>query len=604
MGEIIEEIIADFTEGITDDPRITTVGLSQMVTNFDIFTNHKRLLPYPDSVSGDNASSTSQKQNFDIANWLPAPDWRLFSLGVKSGAGTAEVLMKTLGVGGSGDLSDATWSAPAANQSASGSTSFNVFKYYKTTGKIYGAKGGNRIWTFTPDGSTAWNDSEASISYTNIAQAIIHSKDDVLYLPYDNNIASNNAGTWTNVAISIPSHLYITSIDEYQDYVVITAAPLSGQGKSINYLWDRDSSLTTLSESYDGGVGQTQVIAELNGDILSISSSVDESRLQSRVTFRKFAGIGFDTFAEFILPVGSNAQLLPIKQKTLNRVFFMMAITIDGIMREGIWSVGITKTGKYGISHEYTPNNDTAVVTNPGGANSGVLKGFFIVGDFFFTSYVDGSANYQLSKTNSLISQGVLSYTKTSIFESVIKNKTDSDLIGRLIGAALMFDPMPANGSAALYFKRNNDTAWTRLFSYSSAGSISKGAINIQSDQNAFTVTIANPAIFTLAKHGLIAGQQVIFSTTGALPLPLVPNVIYFVISTGLTSSTFEVSTTLGGAAVNTTGGSQSGVHRINRTIVQGLPEGKEFKLRAESTGGVNITGIKYKMEVLDKQTF
>lgn len=79
---------------------------------------------------------------------------------------------------------------------------------------------------------------------------------------------------------------------------------------------------------------------------------------------------------------------------------------------------------------------------------------------------------------------------------------------------------------------------------------------------NSFTVTIAKPAVFTLASHGLKAGDQVVFTTTGSLPNGLSKNTRYYVISAGLTANTFEVSTSSGGSAVNTTG-SQSGKHYL-----------------------------------------
>lgn len=77
-----------------------------------------------------------------------------------------------------------------------------------------------------------------------------------------------------------------------------------------------------------------------------------------------------------------------------------------------------------------------------------------------------------------------------------------------------------------------------------------------------FTVTIASPAVFSLTAHGLIAGSSVQFSTTGALPTGLTAGTTYYVIAAGLTADAFEVSTTPGGSAVNTSG-SQSGVHTV-----------------------------------------
>ena len=76
------------------------------------------------------------------------------------------------------------------------------------------------------------------------------------------------------------------------------------------------------------------------------------------------------------------------------------------------------------------------------------------------------------------------------------------------------------------------------------------------------TVTIASPAVFSYTGHQLTAGDAVSFQTTGALPTGLTAGTTYYVIAAGLTANAFEVSTTPGGSAVNTSG-SQSGTHSI-----------------------------------------
>lgn len=86
--------------------------------------------------------------------------------------------------------------------------------------------------------------------------------------------------------------------------------------------------------------------------------------------------------------------------------------------------------------------------------------------------------------------------------------------------------------------------------------------ITIKIARTTFTVTIATPAIFTQTGHGLVAGDIVYFTTTGALPTGIVVGTAYYVIATGLTANDFRVSATLGGSAINTSG-SQSGVHTL-----------------------------------------
>lgn len=77
----------------------------------------------------------------------------------------------------------------------------------------------------------------------------------------------------------------------------------------------------------------------------------------------------------------------------------------------------------------------------------------------------------------------------------------------------------------------------------------------------AVTVTLASPGVFTLTAHGLIIGDLVYLTTTGALPTGLAANTIYYVASTP-TADTFTLSATSGGSAINTSG-SQSGTHTL-----------------------------------------
>ncbi len=94
---------------------------------------------------------------------------------------------------------------------------------------------------------------------------------------------------------------------------------------------------------------------------------------------------------------------------------------------------------------------------------------------------------------------------------------------------------------------------------------ISRLSASSTTNLGAFTVTIASPAVLTLASHGLTANDSVQFTTDGALPTGLLPSTTYYVIAAGLTSSEFRVSATYAGTAVNTTG-SQSGTHTLFKT--------------------------------------
>lgn len=87
-----------------------------------------------------------------------------------------------------------------------------------------------------------------------------------------------------------------------------------------------------------------------------------------------------------------------------------------------------------------------------------------------------------------------------------------------------------------------------------------------------FTVTIASPGVFTSTSHGLVAGDTVILNTDGALPTGLTVDTQYYVISAGLGTDTFRLSTISGGSAIDTSG-SQSGTHSFLKTSASpGVP--------------------------------
>jgi hypothetical protein len=72
------------------------------------------------------------------------------------------------------------------------------------------------------------------------------------------------------------------------------------------------------------------------------------------------------------------------------------------------------------------------------------------------------------------------------------------------------------------------------------------------------TIPIGAAAVIAVP-NTCIAGEQVFFNTTGALPTGLTAGTTYYVIAGGLSAAGFEVSTAAGSTAV-TTSGTQSGI--------------------------------------------
>jgi hypothetical protein len=116
-------------------------------------------------------------------------------------------------------------------------------------------------------------------------------------------------------------------------------------------------------------------------------------------------------------------------------------------------------------------------------------------------------------------------------------------------------------------------------FSASASGT---GDIYTTANTASGAVTISNnsPAVITWTQ-AFVPGQVVYFTTSSALPAGITANQIYYVIAAGLSGSSFEISATPGGAAVNTSSagsGTQTGhepaVYALYVFRVNGLATG------------------------------
>lgn len=182
-------------------------------------------------------------------------------------------------------------------------------------------------------------------------------------------------------------------------------------------------------------------------------------------------------------------------------------------------------------------------------ANGFVTAGF-VAGDIL---YVSGSASNNRNFTIGSVVAGTITLIMTDV------------LVNEAAGATVTVHNGEPTWASARFL-----TTGTRKFLYNgieyqytggeATDTLTGISLVTPTTVGVFTVTIASPAVFTKATHGLVAGDAVKFETTGSLPTGLTPSTVYYVIAAGLTANNFEVSATLGGVAINTSGG-QSGVH-------------------------------------------
>jgi len=89
------------------------------------------------------------------------------------------------------------------------------------------------------------------------------------------------------------------------------------------------------------------------------------------------------------------------------------------------------------------------------------------------------------------------------------------------------------------------------------------------------SISNADPAVFTATAHELAEGDTIRLETTGTLPTGLELLTDYYVVYNGITANTFQVSTSMGGTPLATTGAG-SGTHSFikrNRASLKGRYE-------------------------------
>jgi hypothetical protein len=105
----------------------------------------------------------------------------------------------------------------------------------------------------------------------------------------------------------------------------------------------------------------------------------------------------------------------------------------------------------------------------------------------------------------------------------------------------------------------STNVAETDYAAYNSGTSYALGdKVILTSATSTVTFSIASPCVVTWTAHGLADRTPIYFTSSGTLPSGIVSGTQYYVVA--VSTNTFQLSTTVGGAAL-TTSGSQSGTH-------------------------------------------
>ncbi len=465
---ILQTIITDFSGGLTEDKRqgwVSKNGINWTTNKFSL-TKHFDVFDYPHKLVPYILTEAEEDKTFEIRKFLYAPAtaagaglYRLYGFGGKVGSLTKPKVYWN-------NLDYATgWGTPSKGESTVTNKNYEVFFYYKNY--IYMWTGAQYLvrydTTQVADFNNAYYD---ATSYTNVAQPVHHPADDCAYFFHDNFVHQLNDTVWDDKVLTLPSNLKITSACAYGNYLAIACTTLGSVVNSVVYLWDRDSSLATLSEIIDFGEGEIRHLANLNNKLIAVMEyylNSDYGLRKGKILIKQVSG-NFAVVLNQITTDDLSGVLPRTRMVKDNKLYFPAAPELNGDTRLGIWVVN--DNGQ--MTLDFIEEEATS------------YEGIYSIGNFWWIAHSgDGSVNR--SDNNFAYSS-----TNPSVYESLIFNAGDSDLTKKLIGATVMTEKKPAVGitgaKVILKYRKDGDTTWIIIHTDTAEDSIGHGSINIEAD--------------------------------------------------------------------------------------------------------------------------
>ena len=604
IGNIVPITVNRFDGGFSDDPREVSSNKGALIKHFDIFSNPNKLTPFR-STEADTSTSVSSTdlEQYRVQDYQLGLDGKLYGLGRAAGSAVPKVFSKA-------DPTTGNWTIESTAE-GTGALIRGCFIEWQSAWWMFSGTTDVSKWTI---GSTFTNSVGTVGTITSVAQGLVGA-DNNLYLFYNNKVVRvSPAGVATdNVFSAIPSDMRIVSACRWGSFIAIGCAYGTSNtgipsGRSQVFIWDMVTT-TTANDVIDWGEGALKVLGNIEGRIVGVSNKYLSNNIgltKGAMVVRMWGGgqakVIKEVVANQIVTTDSGTLAAPVTRFPRNVVIkdnrmywaasvpFGLSTSTESTFHLGIWGFGRKNVNSdYALTIEYVEEaTDTSnyFINSIGNA-----------GNYWFISHSAESAG-KVTKTDD-----AANFTITSIYDTQIFTLGDSSVTKKLLGTTLTFEALPAAGVARLFYKKDAETAFTRIFTHGTDDSLSHSAVRVEIGSDTVTMTIASPAVVTLTNHDLVAGQAIIFRTTGALPTGVTAGTTYYVKSTGLAANTFQFSATAGtdGTAVDTSG-SQSGTHTLERDA--NLPEYKEIQFRIESTGNGVITGLKFKSEILDKDMY
>lgn len=478
MGKIIETIQNRFDGGMTDDKHSKSSNKFSISKHFDIFSFPHKLMPNYRTVSAQGTYDTASFKAFKIIKFVYAKrtsnTYMLFGFGVVNGTDKPKVFMWDI------DGGNLTVQTPSNAESARDSRNEEVFFYYK--GYIY-------MWTllrylvrFDTSSANPFDDNfYDSGGYSSVAAPVHHPNDDIAYFFHDNYVSKLDNITWSPKVLTLPDNFKITAACAYGNYLAIACVDKgSSDVKSIVYLWDRDSSLATLTDRIDFGKGAIVHLATLDNKLtavvdLYLQAGSSYSLQRGKILIKQANGNFSTTLNEIVSDESVQptvSKIPPIRYITDNKLYFATSAKLNGDHRGGIWVVD--SLGRCTI--ELIEPQSIKLL---GQVNEyAQFKGIYKTANMWWIGCSDDGTVMRSDYQNG-------SWSDEPVLETLIIDEGDPDLLKKAVGVAVSFEPLIDNCNVRVFYRKDADfretiPVWTEIYDFTTSDDLSHGAINIE----------------------------------------------------------------------------------------------------------------------------
>lgn len=448
----MEKQFTQFDGGFSKGTRDTSLTTCSYVKHFDVTRDKNKMIP---QFSVDNTYSGGNDSG--IKRVVQAGD-NYFAL--KNVLGVPQIWKRT--------GHDQAWALATNGDGFTEEFVTDMFIYYQPTNKIYfygegTANGVTYISTFDVATNTADNLGTSIGVEDSRSGGFIRPDDGKLYFGTENKLHQvNQAGTIAQDILTnpLPTQYQITSVDSHGVYLSVACQDQTLEQKSTVYIVDMDLTDPAPVDVVDFGVGQIKVCGSVGGVLVGISDLASSTDFldEKRIAIRTWSG--GDEAKDFREVYGTLASgaLTTQKETRVNALYFIANLTDElrsGGDMNGIWAV------KINAGNELVLVLDTVeTIPDPGVVDP--IDGFAVLGSFRYimsasvagdVSITDGDGGYA---------------TEEGLGSIWVSNKIKADRLGRELDlkfAALRTEPLPTGATAILAYRKDEDTAWTKIIS-------------------------------------------------------------------------------------------------------------------------------------------